>query len=256
VARAGGKVVKNVAGYDLGKLLTGSFGTLGIMTSVSVRLHPIPEATAWVCLSVQSSSHAAELSQRVLHSHLVPTAAELDMPAEGPGTLVVRLDGIAPGVTARVVEAQDLLATGTDAPEVLDGAPSWWGTEPGDGSGVLLKVSHEVAALEAVLDAVSGAAQAAGGTAHTRGSAAVGTLYVSVGSGGTLGSVDVGVLVARLRAAAPSFGGAVVVLEAPAEVKAALDVWGPVRGLELMRRVKDQFDPERLLSPGRFVGGI
>jgi glycolate oxidase FAD binding subunit len=48
----------------------------------------------------------------------------------------------------------------------------------------------------------------------------------------------------------------VVVLDAPAEVKAALDVWGPVRGLDLMRRVKDQFDPHRTLSPGRFVGRI
>ena len=60
----------------------------------------------------------------------------------------------------------------------------------------------------------------------------------------------------RLREAAPTFGGTVVVLDAPAEVKVALDVWGPVRGLDLMRRVKDQFDPHRVLSPGRFVGGI
>ena len=53
-----------------------------------------------------------------------------------------------------------------------------------------------------------------------------------------------------------AFGGTVVVRDAPTEVKAAVDVWGPVRGLDLMRRVKDQFDPHRVLSPGRFVGGI
>ncbi len=63
-------------------------------------------------------------------------------------------------------------------------------------------------------------------------------------------------LVTELRSAAAGFGGAVVVLDAPAEIKEQVDVWGPVRGLDLMRRVKDQFDPNRVLSPGRFVGGI
>ena len=63
-------------------------------------------------------------------------------------------------------------------------------------------------------------------------------------------------LVEGLRARAASYGGSVVVLDAPADVKAAVDVWGPVPGLELMRAVKDRFDPQRRLAPGRFVGGI
>jgi glycolate oxidase FAD binding subunit len=62
--------------------------------------------------------------------------------------------------------------------------------------------------------------------------------------------------VERVRAECTSLGGATVVLDAPAEVKAAVDTWGPVPALDLMRRVKDQFDPERRLAPGRFVGGI
>jgi glycolate oxidase FAD binding subunit len=63
-------------------------------------------------------------------------------------------------------------------------------------------------------------------------------------------------LVDGLRQRAASYGGSVVVLDAPAEVKAALDVWGPVGGLDLMRAVKNRFDPQRRLAPGRFVGGI
>jgi glycolate oxidase FAD binding subunit len=59
-----------------------------------------------------------------------------------------------------------------------------------------------------------------------------------------------------LRAVCGALGGAVVVVDAPAEVKAAVDVWGPVPAIDLMRRVKQQFDPERRLAPGRFAGGI
>jgi glycolate oxidase FAD binding subunit len=75
-------------------------------------------------------------------------------------------------------------------------------------------------------------------------------------SGGAPGAEALARCVASLRERAPSFGGTVVVLEAPGDLKADLDVWGPVGGLELMRAVKDQFDPERRLAPGRFVGGI
>jgi glycolate oxidase FAD binding subunit len=82
---------------------------------------------------------------------------------------------------------------------------------------------------------------------------------VTIGLGGAGGSPDahcVSRCIARLRGQAPSFGGTVVVLEAPGDLKADLDVWGPVGGLELMRAVKRQFDPGRRLAPGRFVGGI
>jgi len=95
---------------------------------------------------------------------------------------------------------------------------------------------------------------ATGLTANLRGSVAVGTVTV-----GLAGAADPHALVscvASLRERAPSFGGSVVVLEAPGDLKAALDVWGPVGGLQLMRSVKRQFDPERRLAPGRFVGGI
>ncbi len=83
VARSGGKVVKNVAGYDLGKLLTGSFGTLGVLTRVALRLHPVAEACAWVTVPVASARHASALVQGVLHAQVVADAAELDRPARG-----------------------------------------------------------------------------------------------------------------------------------------------------------------------------
>ena len=71
VAKSGGKVVKNVAGYDLGKLLTGSYGTLGVVTQVAFRLHPLPEASRWVTVPVRSATEAQDVVLRVAHSHLV-----------------------------------------------------------------------------------------------------------------------------------------------------------------------------------------
>jgi glycolate dehydrogenase FAD-binding subunit len=84
-----------------------------------------------------------------------------------------------------------------------------------------------------------------------RGSAGVGVLYAALDR-----PDDVPAALERLRAVCSRHQGAAVVVDAPAEVKQAVDVWGPVPALDLMRRVKDQFDPEHRLAPGRFVGGI
>jgi glycolate oxidase FAD binding subunit len=245
VAKSGGKVVKNVAGYDLGKLLTGSYGTLGVIVQVAFRLHPLPERSEWVTVPVRSATEVQDVVLHVAHSHLVAAGVELDW-SGGSGAVSVRLDGIPSGVQARTQDALTVL--GPDAAD-SDSAPEWWGTEPAGGD-LLLKLTHEVDSLGRVLAAIDTAAGAAGANAHTRGSAAVGTLDVAVEGGDPAAVVD------RLREVAPSFGGTVVVLDAPAAVKAALDVWGPVHGLDLMRRVKHQFDLHRVLSPGRFVGGI
>ena len=90
--------------------------------------------------------------------------------------------------------------------------------------------------------------------ASLRGSAGSGVAYAAIPAGTPLrtvrGAVD------RLRRACSEHRGTAVVVDAPAEVKAAVDVWGPIPAIDLMRRVKDQFDPSHRLAPGRFVGGI
>ena len=257
VAHSGGKVVKNVAGYDVGKLLTGSFGTLGVITQAAFRLHPLPEARRWVSLPINESDGARTpgdidaLVQQVVHSQLVPTAVELDRPPTGDATLCLLLEGIPPGVESRTDEALDLMGAGATA---HDQAPDWWGADPLAGGEVLLKLTHEIAGLAHLLTALDDVCAATALTAHLRGSVGVGA--VTVGLAGAADAQAVARWVASLRGRASSFGGTVVVLDAPGDLKANLDVWGPVGGLQLMRAVKRQFDPDRRLAPGRFVGGI
>ena len=136
VAKSGGKVVKNVAGYDLGKLLTGSYGTLGVIVQVAFRLHPLPETSRWVTVPVRSATEAQDVVLRVAHSHLVAAGVELDW-AGGSGEVSVRLDGIPSGVEARTRDALALLG---DAAAESDSAPAWWGTEPAGGDVLLTDI--------------------------------------------------------------------------------------------------------------------
>jgi len=264
VAHSGGKVVKNVAGYDLGKLLTGSFGTLGVVTEVAFRLHPVPAGQRWVVADVASVQDAQAAVQALVHSQLMASAVELDW-VDGHGQVATQIEGHADAAAGCADEARELL--GSDATHE-EQPPKWWGTEPSAPS-ALLKVTHEIAALPGLLGAIARAEQASGLRAALRASPAVGVGQLGLrqaddgrASGGDPdgGPRDVADAVVRftesLRREAGTFGGSVVILEAPDGVRQRVDPWGPVRGLDLMRAVKAQFDPARLLAPGRFVGGI
>jgi glycolate oxidase FAD binding subunit len=232
VAHAGGKVVKNVAGYDLGKLFTGSRGTLGLITEAAFRLHPLPQASVYVTATAADAAEARALSRALLRSPLVPSAVEVDGP--GPLTVTVLLEGFAEAVPARADAARALLGGKT-----ADAPPPWWGRLP-EGE-VLAEVRAVPSKLRAIFDAVTDAGQA--GTTRVRGSAGRGVWHAAFPAEGAQETL------ARLRR-----HGSAVVLTAPDGAR--LDRWGPLPALPLMRRVKDQFDPGHRLSPGRFAGGI
>ena len=252
VAKAGGRVVKNVAGYDLGKLIVGSFGTLGVVTEAVFRLHPLPAAHRLVTARFDRPEQAQRLVQGVLSGQVVPAAVEVEQPADGPGTVSVLLEGIDAGVAGRADTARRLLGAGAEEGDL----PPGWGAfpwTPGSGA-TALKATFALSGLARVLATARSASADAGVPLDLRGSGGAGVLYGALPADAH--PVAVGSVVGRLRAECTALGGATVVLDAPAEVKTVVDTWGPVPALELMRRVKEQFDPERRLAPGRFVGGI
>jgi len=266
VAKAGGKVVKNVAGYDLGKLFAGSQGTLGLITRVTFRLHPLPELSAYVTEQYHDSAAAAEAALTAAASPLQPTAVELDRPRPGgPIRVATLLEGTPSGVSTRAERMRTVLGRGAGTTLAT---PDWWGqigeAAPGPVGGTLVRVTFWAAELRPVLDAIDTVATDTGVAAAVGGSAGAGVLYALLPADSD--PEQVAVFVRALRAATgpgPGAGGAggpargsVVVLTAPAAVLGAVDPWGPVPSLGLMRAVKQQFDPGNLMSPGRGPGGI
>ena len=240
VAHAGGKVVKNVAGYDLGKLFTGAHGTLGVVVSTTWRLHPVPPARRVVTLDLPDAGAAGPLSIALARSTLTPSAVELIAGADGTARLVVLFESIAESVAGQATAAVALLGGGEESEDL----PEDFGRRPGGADDVLLRLAHAPASLSAVLEALPAGTAVA---AH----AATGVSYAAVPA------EEAAEALPRLRAAIAPHDGTAVVLRAPDAVRERLDHWGPVGdSLDLMRRVKERFDPERRMSPGRFVGGL
>ncbi|MGI9048151.1 MAG: FAD-binding oxidoreductase [Rubrobacteraceae bacterium] len=251
VAKAGGKVVKNVAGYDLGKLFSGSMGTLGIIAEANFRLHPIPEVARTVAVDLESPRAADEASQTILHSKIMPSACELYWSEENK-LLTVLLESIPGGIEAKVEAASFLLKSFGEV-RVLEEEEADALVAPSGEDAVEVKIGAPPAELTGVLESVLGAAERGGIEASITGHAATGVTFVRFAGGADAGAE----MVEELREIWVRRGGSAVLQKAPPELKRKVGAWGPGGdSVGLMRRVKDKFDSRGGMNPGRFVGGI
>jgi glycolate oxidase FAD binding subunit len=236
-------VIKNVAGYDLGKLFCGSFGTLGAVLSVSVRLHPLPARTA-TALGV--SEDPAALAAAAVSLARAPLELEaLDVAwHSGRGGILARSGGVQARARAERVASLMREARLGELDVVEDDAELWARQRVGQRSAerALIRVAARPSALSAVLRAAEAAAA---------------TLVGRVTLGHSFIELDPDAVVS-LQGQLPE-GAVSVLLDAPASVGESVDPWGrppPEAELALMRRVKARFDPACICSPGVFVGGI
>jgi glycolate oxidase FAD binding subunit len=246
LAKAGSKVIKNVAGYDLGKLFTGSYGTLGLIVAVTVRLHPRPAATA---TAVGASDDADALARAAAKLAALPLEADsLDAAwREGSGRLLARFGGASAGDQAEAA-AQRMRDAGLDGVQVMEDDEELWdalrhGQRASDG-GASLKVSGRMTDLPQAMRV----AEAAGGSLVAR--AAHGLSWIALDPG------DLSRRATEVRNALDP--RPVVLLDGPAALRADFDPWGLADpgSLAVMRRLKERFDTARIFRPGAYVGGI
>ncbi|MEM1167941.1 MAG: FAD-binding oxidoreductase [Cyanobacteria bacterium P01_H01_bin.35] len=257
IAKAGGRVVKNVAGYDLMKLFTGAYGTLGIISQVTFRVYPIQEASGTVVL-VGEKNNIAQATQTLLSSALTPVAVDLissnlveqlDL-GKGVG-LMVRFQTITGSVeeqSNRVLEVGDKL--GLNSTRYQDYEAELWDK-------LKQKIWHSQKNTE-VICKIGVMPNKAVETLNQPGlESGLGLIHAGVGLGELrFNSVSPEAII-ELRRWCESVGGFLTVLEAPLEMKEKFDVWGyNQNGLDLMRGIKQKFDPKNILNPHSFVGGI
>lgn len=256
VAHSGGKVVKNVAGFDVPKLVCGSLGTLGLIAQVTFRLHPLPEATETSRIESSSPSEVMQVVRTLRRCQLEPSSVVALWTAAGRFELGVRFEGFEPGVrrdSARLAELIREAGGACDALEAPLAAAFWQRHDLARTEGVLrIKVN----ALPTELALVEGQlAPLLAGLEHPRFA-----WYPSLGLGFASGRpVTEHTLraLSQARAGVVRSGGSLVVLAAPPEIRQSFDAWGaPPNAFSVMQELKQRFDPEQRLNPGRFVGGL
>jgi len=275
--KAGGKLVKNVTGYDMCKLYTGSFGTLGILTELTFKVQPIPESLATVLLEFSTFQDAHDASLVIMRVEFAPEALEiwnrralesaLQQSFRDAWYLLVRFGDVAPAVNWQLQRLHEIAldmqcsivgGVGTEQTERVwrAMASAKESSSPGETSLLKCCTLHDGSPQVAVqLETI---AKALGADLALFCHAGNNILYGRMDWEGE--PVDTEALVRELlslRALCRSKGGHMVVERIAPTVKRGLDVWGyDAPALDLMRKIKREFDPKALLNPGRFVGGI
>lgn len=273
VARSGGRVVKNVAGYDLNKLYVGSLGTLGIIIEANFKLQPLPESERTLLLTFLNAADATQTVIAIQRSLLTPSAIELidsgaasdmtdffglSLPTNGY-TLAINFEGSTTSINRQLDEARSLARKlgallGDDlAGKVQD---QFWDVvrEHTQGS-VTCKAAVLVSQMATYIQSVEQTCQRHELEAAIVAHAGNGILYIELRPGdATPRLVEA---ITELRQHAQEARGSMVVERCPTDLKRRISIWGePGSNFYLMQRLKHQFDPKGTFVKGRFVGGL
>ncbi|MBA2695588.1 MAG: FAD-binding oxidoreductase [Actinobacteria bacterium] len=258
VARSGGHVIKNVAGYDLAKLLHGSLGTLALIGEVVLRLHPKP-STRLTVLASADAEQATAAALALAAGPLEPASVEwVSGSGEKPGALIVRVQGSG-AVTEAAAEATiaALTQAGLDARTLdADEAAQRWSEHEalvgGDEGAVVVQVNGLPSELAALAAAVREHAGQAGVEASMVSAAGMGMHTLSLAPAAPEQQAQV---LTGIRTYADRVGSSVLLRRRPEAFDAHIDVMGtPPSTVDLLRRIKHEFDPDSRLAPGRFAG--
>ncbi|OGP64673.1 MAG: hypothetical protein A2170_16370, partial [Deltaproteobacteria bacterium RBG_13_53_10] len=273
---SGGKTVKNVSGYDMCKLLIGSFGTLGILYEMTFKLLPLPEKNATLSVSFGKLEEADGFVREIISSQLVPASIEMvNSPAleflkhriplatDGNYLVAIGLEGVVEGVDRQLAEMESIgkkhgaakvealnpkeggafwiaLRDFSDAAEFISLKSNFTISKRGEMIGSYEKMAKESGA-ECALICHSGS-----GILHS---------YLFAGMGRKVKAEGFAELIQKFTAEAVKYEGNLVVESAPPALKKKIDVWGEVRSdAGIVRRIKEEIDPKGILNPGRFVG--
>ena len=269
VVRGGGKVVKNVAGYDLPKLFVGSYGTLGVIVEATVKLRPLPDHERLVCIRFERLKDAGAAVRSVMASDLIPNAIELlDATASTAisvtgAALVVGFDGLREQVDWQCAELARLAgACGGHEAQPLQ-ADTW--SSLGTAARATSPVTAAVMTFAVLPSQVAEMMEQGAGVARARGLNTAWAAHAGIGVVRAMVAADVvptepaaiAVVVAEWREMARGGGGHATLEWAPLAVKSLVPVWDdPGAAARIMERIKAQLDPQNILNPGRFVAGI
>ncbi len=253
LASSGGKVVKNVAGYDLPKLVTGALGTLGVITRAVFRLHPLPRNTRSFSISTADSVEMQQFVLAVQNSKLAHTSLQSHFSSDASPVSDILFEGTEAGLAAQEAQLRKLsaLASISEAPTTTWRArEELWAFSDSAGTAIA-KISILPATLARTMELVKQTANKHElrwkSLMYATG---LGWLRLEGEAGSLCGALQ------TLRGGLQGHGGSLVALHRP-EKMAAFDAWGDGGdALPLMKAVKQQLDPKGTLNPGRFVGGI